>query len=136
MGLLFNRSRSCGSGVTQHPFDEVVYQRTSECNVIVLHEAVVEIGVELLRRRKPASQFRGFVFDNQLADRDLQRIVIPMIPTPVFGYRHDRMGCSAPQFLRALQIVPGAKLMVCVFEKVSCSLCMLLSLHICLSALA
>lgn len=111
-----------------------MYQRTSERNVIVLHKAVVEVGVELLGRRKTAAQFRCVVFGNQLADRDLQRIMIPVFPTPVLGHRHDGMGCSAPQLLRALQDVPGAKLMICVIEKVSCCLCMLLNLHIRLAA--
>ena len=113
-----------------------MYQRTSKGNVVVFHESVVEVGVELLRCRKTAAQFPVVVFGNQLADRNLQRVVIPVFPTPVLGYRHDGMGCSAPQLLRALQDVPGAKLMICVIEKVSCRLCMLLSLHICLATLA
>ena len=110
-------------------------QRTSERNVIVLHKAVVEVGVELLGRGKTAAQFRSIVFGNQLADRDLQRIVIPVFPTPVLGHRHDGMGRSAPQFLRALQNVPGAKLMICVIERVTRCLCMLLNLHIYLATL-
>ena len=62
-----------------------MHQRTSERNVIVLHKAVVEVGVELLCRRKTAAQFRGVVFGNQLADRGLQRIVISVSPSPALG---------------------------------------------------
>ena len=76
------------------------------------------------------------MFGNQLADRDLQRIVIPVFPTPVLGYRHDGMGHRAPQLLRALQDVPGAKLMVGVVEKVPCRLRVPLNLHVRLAALA
>ena len=91
--------------------------------------------MELLRRRKPTAQFWSVVFSNQLADRDLQRIVISVSPAPLLGYRHNGMSRSAPQLLRALQGVPGAKLMICVVEKVPRRLCMFLNLHICLATL-
>lgn len=112
-----------------------MHQRTSEGDVVVLHKAMVEVSVKLLHRRKPAAQFRGVVFGNQLANRDLQRIVIPEFPTPILGYRHDGMGRSAPQLLGALQDVPGAKLVVGVVEKVTRCLCMLLNLHIYITTL-
>ena len=111
-----------------------MYQWTRERNVIIFHETVVEVGMKLLGRRKPSTQFRGVVLGNQFADRNLQRIVIPVFPSPLLGYRHNGMGRSAPQFLRALQHVPGAKLMVGVVEKIPCCLSVLLNLHIRLAA--
>ena len=107
-----------------------MHQGTSESNVVIFHETVVEVGVELLRRCKPTAQLRGVVLGDQLADRDLQRIMIPVLPTPILGYRHDGMGRSPPQLLRALQGVPRAKLMISVIEKIPRCLCMFLDLHI------
>ena len=105
-------------------------QRASEGNVIVIHETVVGVGMKLLCRRKPTAQFRGIMFGNQSAYRDLDRIVIPVSPAPLLGHRPNGMSRNAPQLLRALQGISGAKLMVGVIEKVPRRLCVLLDLHV------
>ena len=56
-----------------------MHQGTSESNVVIFHETVVEVGVELLRRCKPTAQLRGVVLGDQLTDRDLQRMMIPVL---------------------------------------------------------
>ena len=90
--------------------------------------------MELLRRRKPTAQFWSVVFSNQLADRGLQRIGVPVSPASLLGNRHDGMSRCAPQFLRTMHGIPGAKLAIRTVEKFPRRLRILLDLHIYLSA--
>ena len=90
--------------------------------------------MELLRRRKPTAQFWSVVFSNQLADRGLQRIGVPVSPASLLGNRHDGMSRCAPQFLRTMHGIPGAKLAIRTVEKFPRRLRILLDLHFYLSA--
>ena len=114
----------------QHPADEAPHQWPSPLYVIVLHEAMVEVGVELLGNHEIASEDIVVDVPDYPVGGGLEVAMAPVRPTSIPGNRRHGMGRGAPHLLRALQIIAGFELAVGRFEEVLCRLYVLCRLQL------
>ena len=93
------------SSVLQHPVDEAPHQWSSPLYVILFHETVVEVGMELLGGHEVSPKSVVVDIAHYPVSGGLEMTMTPVRPTPVPGNRHHGMRRSPPHLLRSLQFV-------------------------------
>ena len=118
-----------GSSVLKHPVDEATYLASCALYVIVLHETVIEVGVELLCGKEAAFQRLISDLPDYPVSGGLEVTMTAMRPISLTGRRHHGVGSSAPHLLRALQFIASLEFAVGRFQEVLCCLYVFGCLH-------